>query len=397
MSELAHCAAVGITALAVGYFIPRSRDVITRIDALRPLEIEAADVTQDATLDEIFAAMPVAILIVESEGLIRRANYAAGELFGRTHGQMAGRAVVEATGSSDLDHLVAEVRENGDITRVVEYKSTRLEATLRVYALNMSDSSIALIALDETTSVNVERVRQEFLANISHELRSPLAGTKLMVETLLADHNDLQTREYFLPRLLREINRMVELVEHLLDVARSEAGQIRLSIQTVDFKRLVNDNLELLEARIAKRGLRLERELTQINFKGDPARLAQVVLNFVENAMRHTPSGGVITVRTTIVENELVLTVADTGSGVPYRDLPHIFERFYVVDRSRSKDRGGLGVGLAIVKRNVEAHGGRVDVVSEFGSGSTFYAYLPIAADTTSYLDDTAIHSDTAD
>ena len=97
--------------------------------------------------------------------------------------------------------------------------------------------------------------------------------------------------------------------------------------------------------------------------------------------MRHTPPGGVITIRLAIVDGEAVLSVADTGSGVPYRDLPHLFERFYVVERSRAKDRGGLGVGLAIVKRNVEAHGGRVEVVSEFGSGSTFFAYLPPRGD----------------
>lgn len=378
MSELAQCIAVGLAGVGLGYVIPRSRDVMTRLERIDPDAKEREDEGRATLFEEIFAATPLAALIVGPHNLIIQANDAAGELFGRTIEQMRGRAVVEATGSSELDRLVLEVRESGDLTRVVEYNSVRLEATLRVFAKCLSDRAIALIACDETALVNAERVRREFLANVSHELRSPLAGTKLMIETLHAGHDDLQTREYFLPRLSREIDRMVELVEHLLEVARSESGRIHLKKEPLAFERLINENLDLLEGRILERDLRLKRELAEVTLEADPARLAQVVLNFVENAMRYTPPGGVITVCLAVVEGEAVLSVADTGSGVPFRDLPHLFERFYVVDRSRAKDRGGLGVGLAIVKRNIEAHGGRVEVVSEFGSGSTFFAYLPL-------------------
>jgi two-component system phosphate regulon sensor histidine kinase PhoR len=353
---------------------------MTRIERVDSVVKERENEERAMPFEELFRALPLAALIVGARNRIIQANGAAGELFGRTAEQMRGRAVVEATGSTELDQLVLEVCESGELTRVVEYHSARLDATLRVFAKCLSDRSIALIALDETALVNAERVRREFLANVSHELRSPLAGTKLMIETLHADHHELQTREYFLPRLSREIDRMIELVEHLLEVARSESGVIHLKKEPLDFERLINENLDLLEGRIFERDLHLKRELTAVTLEADPARLAQVVLNFVENAMRYTPPGGVITVRLAVVEGEAVLSVADTGSGVPYRDLPHLFERFYVVDRSRAKDRGGLGVGLAIVKRNVEAHGGRVEVVSEFGSGSTFFAYLPLLA-----------------
>ena len=378
MSEVAHLVVVGIAGIGLGYFIPRSRDVMARVDTFYASEEEEQREEEATLFDELFSSLPVAVLIVDAHNAITHVNPTATQLFGRTSAQIVGRAVVEATGSVDLDRLIIEAQEGSQLTRLVEYHSTRAQATLRVFVKCLDDKSVLLIALDESAVVDGERVRREFLGNISHELRTPLAGSKLMVETLNAD-DDAQTRAYFLPRLSREIDRMVELVEHLLEVARSESGQINLQKRTMELESIVTEALELVEPRIAERGLQLQRDLTPIALEADPARLFQVVLNFVENAMRHTPAGGTITVRTFIEHDEAVLEVIDTGTGIPFNDLPHLFERFYVVDRSRAKDRGGLGVGLAIVKRNVEAHGGNVSAVSEFGSGSTFTARIPLA------------------
>ena len=368
---------VGVVGIGLGYFIPRTRDVMTRVDTMHTTQ-ECEEREEEATLfDELFTSLPVTLLIVDAQNTITHVNPAATRLFGRTGMQMIGRAVVEATGSFDLERLIVEAQEGSELTRLIEYNSSRAQATLRVFVKCLDDQSVLLIALDESAVVDAERVRREFLGNISHELRTPLAGSKLMVETLNAD-DDEQTRAYFLPRLSREIDRMVELVEHLLEVARSESGQINLQKRPIDLDVLVVEALELLQHRISERGLEVKFALTPVAFEADPARLSQVVLNFVENAMRHTPAGGTITVRTRIEEEQAVIEVSDTGTGIPFKDLPHLFERFYVVDRSRAKSRGGLGVGLAIVKRNVEAHGGTVSASSEFGSGSTFVARIPL-------------------
>lgn len=377
MSELTDLIAVGVAGIGLGYFIPRSRDVMTRLDAQDPTEAEEQQTAETTIFEELFELLPVTVLVVSEQNAITHANPAATQLFGRTSAQMTGRAVVEATGSIELDRLISEAQRGSELSQLVEYHSTRVQATLRVIVKCLSDKSVLLIALDESAVVDSERVRREFLANISHELRTPLAGTKLMVETLNSD-DDAQTRAYFLPRLEREIERMVELVEHLLDVARSESGQINLKKRTVELTAVVDEALELLQHRIAELDLCLAHDLQPITLEADPARLSQVILNFVENAMRHTPARGTITIRTFIENNNAVIEVTDTGTGVPFKDLPHLFERFYVVDRSRAKNRGGLGVGLAIVKRNVEAHGGSVHAASEFGRGSTFTARLPL-------------------
>ncbi len=377
MSSLAQVVGVGLLSLGIGYFIPRSRDVLNRVE---PLPIDEGGSELDdvfSVFEEVFAALPVTALIVNAQQEIIHANPQATILFGRTHAQILGRALVEVTGSYEWEQLITEAQQGEEISRVLSYHSAQRHATLRVLVKQLRDQSILLVAFDETAIADAKRVRREFLGNISHELRTPLAGMKLMIETLNSD-DEAQTRAYFFPRLAREIDRMVELVEHLLEVARSEAGQIRLQKQKLQLSSLVRETLEVLEPRLKKRGLSLVYELEDVVLEADPARLAQVAINFVENAMRHTPVGGVITVATRQEADEAVFEVRDTGAGIPYKDLPHLFERFYVVDRSRAKDRGGLGVGLAIVKRNIEAHGGQVSAASEFGHGSTFTARLPL-------------------
>ena len=193
-----------------------------------------------------------------------------------------------------------------------------------------------------------------------------------MIETILADPADNEALDLFLPRIKREVDRMVQLVEDLLDLTRAESGRLRLRREDVDLASVANNIMRTVEPRAAQLGVALTFEGEAARIDGDPDRLAQVLVNLIDNALRHTPAGGSVAVRVSRHESAALLVVRDTGVGIPYNDLPHVFERFYVVERSRAREAAGTGLGLSIVKQIVEAHGGTVTADSEFGLGATF-------------------------
>jgi two-component system phosphate regulon sensor histidine kinase PhoR len=235
-----------------------------------------------------------------------------------------------------------------------------------------------LVARDETRLVELERARREFISNVSHELRTPLAGIKLMVETCVASPEDTELPGIFLPQIASEIDRLVKLVEDLLELARTEGGLMRLRKQTVDLGRTAAAAIHVFAERASNADIELVLDTDRtVTVDADPDRLAQVIINLVENALRHTPPGGTITVEVADSPERADLIVRDTGVGIPFKDLPHIFERFYVVDRSRAREATGIGLGLAIVKGVMDAHGGTVSVESELGKGATFTCSFP--------------------
>ncbi len=188
----------------------------------------------------------------------------------------------------------------------------------------------------------------------------------------------------FLPRIDGEVDRMVQLVEDLLDIARAEAGHLPLRRENHDLAAVAAATVQNFEQRAEQLEVRLTFSGVPTVVDGDPNRLAQVVVNLVDNALRHTPAGGTVAVGVAPRQGEAQLVVRDTGAGIPYRDIPHLFERFYVVDRSRNREAGGTGLGLSIVKQIVEAHGGVVTAESELGHGATFSCSLPLARGKTS-------------
>jgi signal transduction histidine kinase len=208
-------------------------------------------------------------------------------------------------------------------------------------------------------------------------LRTPLSSINLMIETILENDGDEEALDLFLPRIKREVDRMVQLVQDLLELARAESGRLRLRREDVDLASVGTNIMRTFEPRAAQLGvaLRFEGQATRIN--GDPDRLAQVFVNLIDNALRHTPAGGKVTVSVFAQGSAASLVVRDSGVGIPYNDLPHVFERFYVVDRSRARESTGTGLGLSIVKQVVEAHGGSVSAESEYGLGATFTCLFP--------------------
>ena len=241
----------------------------------------------------------------------------------------------------------------------------------------------AVAVLHDITEVDrVEKTRRDFIANVSHELRTPLTSISGYVETLLEDVVELpeHARE-FLNIILKNAKRMNRLTEDLLALASVESGEYKLRPQRVKASALVEDAIESLAGMVVDSRVALEAgETSNAWVMADVDALNQVFGNLIENAMKYGGSGGRVHVGARLVEDAVEFYVQDFGPGIPSEHLHRIFERFYRVDKARSRESGGTGLGLAIVKHIILAHGGSIRAESELGSGSTFYFTLPVAA-----------------
>jgi two-component system phosphate regulon sensor histidine kinase PhoR len=225
----------------------------------------------------------------------------------------------------------------------------------------------------------LERQREEFVANVSHELRTPLSLIKGYVETLLDGAKDNpEVGDRFLKIIERNANRLDLLIQDLLTISALESGRMKLELQPVELRALVDKVLAFLHAKAENRNVTLANELPDLITSADANRLDQVLANLVDNAIKYGKAGGNVVVGGNKLEGgALEIFVRDDGPGIPPEALTRVFERFYRVDKARSRDQGGTGLGLAIVKHIVQAHGGEVRVESELGKGATFFFTLP--------------------
>lgn len=245
----------------------------------------------------------------------------------------------------------------------------------------------AVVVIDDTTDVRqAERMRQDFVANVSHELKTPLAVIKSNVEALVDGAvEDLEARGMFLTQVTREADRLEELIQDLLSLARIESGNLGLVPQAIPLDKAITDCVERHHARAETKTLTMVEKPPadappNVAAWADPDALRQVMDNLVDNAIKYTPNGGRITVRWNATADAVSFEVSDTGVGIPAADLQRVFERFYRVDKARSRAVGGTGLGLAIVKHLVQAMKGQVKATSRVGKGTTFRVTLPRAA-----------------
>lgn len=233
---------------------------------------------------------------------------------------------------------------------------------------------------DISHEVEQDRLRQDFIANASHELRTPVTSVKLLLENLVEGaKDDPAVADDFLNDALGEINRMHDLVNDLLDVAALEAGRDKLQLTGVEVSKVLAEAVTTVAPQAKQREVRLESELPQgeITLEADRSRLRQVLVNLVANAVKFTPAGGEVRVKAWPENGHVRFCISDTGIGIPAKDLPHIFDRFFRVTRGRSRLQGGSGLGLTIVKQAIDAHRGEINVESTEGQGTTIYITLP--------------------
>jgi len=251
-----------------------------------------------------------------------------------------------------------------------------------VASVRAGETSGAVIVLHDITELRkLERVRRDFIANVSHEFRTPLTAIQGFAETLIAGAlDDPQNRVRFLNIILEHARRLARLTEDLLKLSQMDADRLELEIRPVKVAQLVESCYETARHRAAEKELNLALDVSDHlpDVAGDARRLQEVLQNLLDNAIQYTLPGGKIVLTADLKNEEVIFTVADTGIGIPTADQPRIFERFYRVDAARSREAGGTGLGLAIAKHLIEAQGGRIWVESEIGVGSKFHFSAPV-------------------
>jgi two-component system phosphate regulon sensor histidine kinase PhoR len=346
---------------------------------------DSVDIVQGTDrLTAVLSSMTEGVLAVDRDGKTFLINRAACDMFGLDERKAVGRDIHDIFKNEELGRMVKETLASGNVhtfeTADVHPKETLFRFHVTPIKGSASDLGVAIIAHDVTNIDKLEKVRVEFVANVSHELKTPLASIKGFVETLKDGAlEEPETARRFLSIIERHTNRLNNLISDLLSLSKIESGQIPLEMKKIRLLPFMNKLVGTFEDNIREKehtvAVDIQEGLTHMY--ADDALLDQALANLLDNAIKYTPSRGKITVSAAEEDGQIRLAVSDTGLGIPEADLGRVFERFYRVDKARSREMGGTGLGLAIVKHIALAHGGTVFVKSKPGHGCTFTMTFP--------------------
>jgi len=326
----------------------------------------------------ILGSMVEGVAVVSGDERILYCNQAFEQILELPQGSSQGKKLVEGLRQAELVTAVRQVLPGGDeVTGEVEVGTVRRRSfSVTAAPVRAAGASSAVLVLHDITELRrLERVRRDFVANVSHEFKTPLTAIQGFAETLLGGAlDDKANRKRFMEIIREHAQRLARLTDDLLKLSRIEAGRLELESRPVSVAALVNGCVETARLKAESKGLRLTVGLPEDlpAVRGDAVQLGEVLQNLIDNALQYTPPGGRIDVTAYSNGHEVIFTVADTGIGIPEADLERIFERFYRVDAARSREAGGTGLGLSIARHIVDAHGGRIWVESAVGQGSRF-------------------------
>ncbi len=331
--------------------------------------------------DQILKSIPSGIVVLDSKNRVRSANPVFEQMF--HYRQTTGKkGITEATNISSVNALIESARnENSGKTETYQVNSKYVETSVVPFAGDQEKyAGAVMIFRDVTGEKRIDEIRRDFVANVSHELKTPVTAIKGYVETLL--DGALDNREdavKFLNIVKFQSERMDQLVKDLITLSRIEFGAVPMEIAAVSLSGIVDSAASLFMEKANAKGLYIKKEIPGqcAEIQADPMRLTQIITNLLDNAIKYTDTGGV-TIRAREDEHyRCVLTIQDTGIGVPKKFISRLGERFFRVDPSRSRELGGTGLGLAIVKHLVLAHGWKMNIDSEPGKGTTIRIYMP--------------------
>jgi two-component system phosphate regulon sensor histidine kinase PhoR len=330
------------------------------------------------TLAVMLDSMQEAVVAITPEGTVRWSNAVMQRIAGAL--LAPGRPLVHSVRDPELLACVRGALERKELC----VGRASLLAPGRVYEVNAAPlpSGGALVVLHDVTSIEAaQKSRREFVANVSHELRTPLTSIQGYVETLIEDPNpNPETTREFLGIILKNASRMNRLTVDLLALAGVESPDYKLSLQPVRASMLLNDAFDYLSGIVGDSGVTLQTTgAPDAQVMADSYAMHQVFGNLTENALKYAQSGKRISFGARLLASEVQFTIQDFGPGIASEHIERIFERFYRVDKARSRESGGTGLGLAIVKHIVQAHGGRIWCESELGHGASFHFTLPLA------------------
>lgn len=341
-------------------------------------------IADKSRLEAVFLSMLDGVMILDSKGVIILMNRALKEFLGV--GQDAvGKKPLEAIRHIEIQEIADNVLRGGsrfesrEITVTLGGEKILLVHATAVLRQEAAEGAV-LVFHDITELRRLERVRRDFVANVSHELRTPVSTIRGYAETLLEGAlEDQENAREFLRVICDDAERLTKLIQDLLDLSRIESAPMKLTLEACDLDPVV-ERVFAVRAKEAQAGsVRLEKDIPRDlgKVRMDESAITQVLSNLVENAVKYNNPGGVVRVGARRRDGGVEVSVADTGIGIPSEDIPRIFERFYRVDKARSRALGGTGLGLSIVKHIIQAHHGEVTVESELGKGTTFHFTLP--------------------
>jgi two-component system phosphate regulon sensor histidine kinase PhoR len=357
------------------------------------IDQRVASIAEDHTrFEAVLSGMVEGVMVLDRAGRVLLVNAAMARILSRPLADVKGHRWIEVIRHHELNELISRVlkeRETSTAQILLESAGTRSQ---RVFAVQASiaqrqitpgdDGFRAVFVFHDVTELKrLERVRSDFVANVSHELRTPLTSIAGYLEALLdGAQDDPQQRREFLGIMKHHTDRLGALVNDLLQLSQIESGAYQWRREEVDVVSLARRSVALIAPLAQKKSLVVscDSDAPARYVEGDAEKLIQVLLNLLDNAVKYTEKGGTVGVKVTQEGHSVVIRVSDTGVGIPEADRLRIFERFFRVDRARSRELGGTGLGLAIVKHIVEAHGGTVAVDSHLGKGSMFTVMIPI-------------------
>jgi two-component system phosphate regulon sensor histidine kinase PhoR len=345
--------------------------------------------TQEIQKDRLSALIEnigAGLILIDSRGYINLINKGYIDFFHVNATDYLSKLYYEVIENEEVCQIVAEVfRTEQKVSKqllVPLYIERRYFVVYGIPIIGRDNvwKGVVLVFHDITELKNLEQMRKDFVANVSHELKTPVTSIKGFTETLLdGAMNQKDTLEAFLTIILKESERLQSLILDLLELSKIEQQGFILNIQKLDLHHLLEEVITMLNVKAAEKNIRMELvcKQDQMMIEGDTDRLKQVFINLIANALAYTPNNGEVTVILLAHGEHVRIHVKDTGVGIEKKEIPRIFERFYRVDRARSRNSGGTGLGLAIVKHLVEAHHGFISVRSEIGKGSEFIIELP--------------------
>lgn len=362
-------------------------ELSTKINSLaRNLsELTIQEQIQAEQLSTVIENSESGLVLIDEKGYIHVVNRKFTNMFGKDTQNYIGHIYYDVIENEQIHHAVQqtflyEKRVKHLFSLEKDGEITYLEVVgAPIFNEHNLIKGVVLVIYDITEFKNIEQIRKDFVANVSHELKTPITSIKGFTETLLdgADEDEA-TRKQFLEIIYKESNRIQHLIDDLLILSRLEKEDMTLQIADIDTTDLIDNIAPALQQQAEQRNISLHINVPQqFSFRADEEKMQQLLINLLLNAIIYTPQGGEVSLEIKRKTSEVIFTVSDTGIGIQKEDLPRIFERFYRVDKDRSRHTGGTGLGLAIVKHIVEVHNGEIDVESEVGKGTTFTVSIP--------------------
>lgn len=339
---------------------------------------------EKAKLETVLESMFEGIMLTDEKGEIQLTNPSLGKLF-FIDSSPEGRRPIEVIRNNVVQEIVDKILHEGRPLITVEVMtSIPEEKTIMINGVpimrNGSVEGAVLVFHDVTELRRLEEIRKDFVANVSHELRTPISSIKGYAETILDGKvDDIETIREFAGIIYQDSNRLANLINDILDLSKLESGKVEMEVASLDVAPVVSRCLSVLDRQAKAKALSIAVDIPKDLPKvmADEKRLAQIFLNLLDNAVKYTPDGGSIKISAHPLKGFNQIDISDTGIGILEKDIPRIFERFYRVDKGRSRELGGTGLGLSIVKHIVQSHNGRIWVQSTPGKGSTFSFTIP--------------------